>query len=71
MHELVVRSTAIVRTAEMICDITVASATPATPILNLKTNRKSRHVFAMAQTIRKYKGLVESPTARIIPAPIL
>ena len=52
-HESVLKSTMSVSTAERHCEMTVASATPATPILKQKTNTTSSTVFVTAQTIRK------------------
>ena len=57
--------------AETNCAIIVASATPSTPILKTSTNNKSRAVFVSVETARNIKGLLESPTARIMPEPIL
>ena len=58
-------------TAQISCDRLVAIAAPAVPIPNTATNSRSRTVLAAAQTIRKYSGRRESPTARRMPAPIL
>ena len=53
------------------CPMTVASATPATPMEKTLTNKRSSTVLAAAQTIRNSSGRTESPTARRMPAPML
>ena len=58
-------------TALSACDSIVASAAPATPICNPMTNAISSTILVRQLTIRKYSGLLESPTARRIPAPML
>ena len=57
-------------TALSACDRMVASAAPATPICNPITNAISSTIFVRQLAIRKYNGLLESPTARRMPAPI-
>ena len=64
-------STAITSTAEANCARIVAIATPATPMWNTVTNSRSSTVFVTAEKIRKYSGLLVSPTARRMPAPML
>ena len=51
--------------------IIVAMAAPATPILKYTTKRISKKIFMKQLTIKTYRGLFESPTARKIPAPML
>ena len=46
------------------CASVVAMATPATPMRNTSTNSRSSTMFSTQQTIRKYSGRLESPTAR-------
>ena len=52
-QDLVRKRTVSVSTAEMSCDMTVASATPATPISSTKTKSISSRVFVIAQAMRK------------------
>ena len=46
------------------CDSMVASAAPKTPIPKLPTNSRSSATFSAQETIRKYSGVRESPSAR-------
>ena len=55
--------------AEIICAITVASATPATPIF--PTSSRSPTTLSPAQIMRNSKAENESPSPRRIPAKIL
>ena len=48
-------------TPERYCDITVASAAPATPLLNPSTNRKSKPIFKIAETAKNTSGTTELP----------
>ena len=58
-------------TDETDCAITVASATPPTPIFNLATKNMSRIMFITVAT-RRYTSVVnESPRPSIIPLRIL
>ena len=41
--------------------ITVAIATPATPIPNCSTNHKSRNTFSTEEKMSRNKGVLESP----------
>ena len=70
-HDSLRQSEITVRSADTPCEITVATATPATPHLNTSTNRRSRTVFVTAATTRYINGRRESPTARIIAEPML
>ena len=45
----------------MICENTVASAAPATPISNTPTSNKSPKILITAQQTSTYSGLLESP----------
>ena len=69
--ELVVSSSIKTRTAEIHCETMVAIATPSTPIPKPRTNQISRTAFKTVENTSIIKGFVESPTARIIAAPIL
>ena len=51
--------------------IIVAHAAPATPIFKLCTKNKSKNIFSTDVAIKKYNGLLESPTACKIPVPAL
>ena len=51
-------------TPETYCEITVASAAPATPRSSPTTNQRSRPMFITAETARKMSGEAESPTER-------
>ena len=55
-------------TADTACAITVAHATPATPIWKLTTNTKSSRIFNADDKIKKYNGVLLSPTALKIAA---
>ena len=57
--------------AQISCDRLVAMAAPAVPRRKPATKSRSSAVLASAQTIRKYNGRFESPTARRMPAPML
>ena len=48
------------------CDMTVASAAPATPILNDIMNSRSSTMFATDDSVRKTSGVRLSPSARIM-----
>ena len=58
-------------TAEMACEPTVATATPATPMLSPMTLMRSRITFKMEHRMRKYSGVLLSPSARRIDAAAL
>ena len=58
-------------TAEIACAITVASATPLTPILNRITKTRSRIMFSTLDTIRYHSAEIESPRPLNIPLKIL
>ena len=45
-------------------DTTVAMATPLTPIFRTMTKTRSSMIFKMVVTIRKYRGVFESPRPR-------
>ena len=59
------------RTHAAPCAIKVAHATPATPHLKTATNNKSRMILPTEEPIRKYKGVLESPSELNIPVVIL
>ena len=50
-------------TAHIPCAINVAHATPATPISNRITNKRSNPIFVSADTIKKRSGVLLSPNA--------
>ena len=50
-------------TPDINCAITVASAAPNTPILSTTMKNKSIPILSTADTIRKYNGVLLSPTA--------
>ena len=52
-------------------ELMVAMAAPATPRRSPATRIRSKRILTIQLPIRKYKGRLESPTARRIPAPIL
>ena len=58
-------------TPEIAWEISVASAAPRMPILKGPMNRRSRPIFKTLVRIRKYSGVLLSPSARMIPATIL
>ena len=60
-----------ISTALTAWEIRVPKATPATPMWNTTTSRRSKKMFKKQQMIKKYNGLLESPTALKIPEPIL
>ena len=47
--------------------MSVAKAAPNTPILNTITKSRSNAIFINEENIKKYKGVLESPRALIIP----
>ena len=51
------------RTAATPCAISVAIATPLTPISHTKTKMRSKMILRIAAKIKKYKGVLESPNA--------
>jgi len=51
--------------------ISVAHATPSTPILNPATNRMSAKIFDTDEQARKINGVLESPRAEKIPVAML
>lgn len=51
-------------TAETACEMIVASATPATLILNPMTNTRFSPALITPAMVRKYSGRLVSPTAR-------
>ena len=53
------------------CDVMVAPAAPAHPHLNTIMNSRSNSMLETVETARNIKGVLESPTARSIPARIL
>ena len=53
------------------CAITVAHAAPATPILKVMTNSKSRPTFKIDEKIKNKSGVLESPSAVKIPVAML
>ena len=55
----------------MSCEISVAHAAPATPILKYIINTKSRIILITADRTRNTTGVLLSPTALIIPDTIL
>ena len=64
-------SATVTMAALMASEITVAMAAPAAPPLHTATNRRSSTTLIRQLAMRKYSGLLESPTARKIPAPTL
>ena len=68
---LVFRSITVTISALITWEVTVATATPVTPMPNATTNSRSRIMFSTQVMIRTYSGLLESPTARRMAAPIL
>ena len=58
-------------TAETACEITVASATPATSILNATTKSTFSSTLSTPAMERKSSGLRISPAARRMDAPKL
>ena len=58
-------------TALMICEIMVASATPATSMWKTMTKNRFRNTFTSPEMERKYSGLRVSPTALSMAAPKL
>ena len=48
--------------AETVCAITVATAAPATPILNTAINKISNIIFKIVENIKNTSGERESPT---------
>ena len=58
-------------TAEIPWAMTVASATPGTPILKPPTNHRSRPTFRAALTSRNSSAVKESPMPRRMPDSIL
>ena len=56
---------------EIIWEMMVAQATPATPMLKPMTNSRFSTTFTMPEAIRKYSGRRVSPTARSTAAPKL
>ena len=61
----------ITSSSEISCESTVAQAAPATPIFSVPIITKSRTMLERHPTIRKYSGLLLSPKALKIPAPML
>src|SRR5690554_3718178 len=59
------------RTAEIPWAITVAKATPETPMLNLATNKMSSPTLSVVEISKKTRADKESPKPRNIPARIL
>lgn len=57
--------------AEIVCEMMVASATPATPMEKRMTNTRFSATFTSPATVRKYSGRRVSPTARRMAAPKL
>ena len=53
------------------CEPIVATATPATPMLRPMTLMRSRITFKMEHRMRKYSGVLLSPSARRIDAAAL
>ena len=51
------------RIAAIASERTVATAAPATPVLNTTTNNKSSTIFNKLHTTRKISGVLESPGA--------
>ena len=49
---------------ETYCEMTVASAAPATPRPSPSTNQRSSAMFSRADTARKASGTTLLPTAR-------
>ena len=49
----------------------VASAAPLTPKLKTHTNKMSQTILIKQDATKKYKGLLESPTALKTPEPTL
>ncbi len=50
-------------TAEIPCAITVAMATPATPMFRTITMYKSKITFSSDEKIKRYKGIFDFPSA--------
>ena len=59
------------RTADTICAITVAKATPATPICSPATNQRSRTILMTVATSRYTRADSESPSPLKIPQNML
>lgn len=59
------------RIAESVCAMKVAHATPDTPQPNERTNSKSSAMFVSDEKIRKYSGVLESPSAVNTPVQML
>ena len=57
--------------AEIIWEMMVASATPATPMWKPMTNSRFSSTFTRPESVRKYSGRRVSPTARSTAAPKL
>ena len=51
--------------------MTVAQATPSTPIPSATTKNRFRHTFTTPDARRKYRGLLVSPMALRMAAPKL
>ena len=60
-----------VSAADTNCDRIVAMAAPAMPAFSTSTKKRSSTMFSTLVSIRKYRGRVESPTARKMPLPML
>ena len=58
-------------TPEIAWEISVASAAPRMPILKGTMNSRSRPIFKTLVRIRKYSGVLLSPSARMMPATML
>ena len=57
------RRLATVRAAAIYCEIEVAIATPATPILKTITKMRLQITLKIPEIVKKYIGLLESPIA--------
>lgn len=55
----------------MTCEMSVASAAPSTPKWNGTINKRSSPMLSALVRIRKYSGVLLSPSARMMAATML